>query len=295
MRLQPPKTRRQQVALAVTALLVAVAGGGVAGKQIFESGASTTAAQNYGVLQAEARAHPKRFVTPYVGPFNFKGCGPAITEMDRALIRKHFRKTKAAPCYGKATRRNVAAFQRSIHYKPTGRYTLATHRQLVARGGYTLRARGHLILLAHARYVDAYRNAIRRIAQHVALVGGSTWAYSQSASRQNFPPWPRIPPATDCSGMVIFIEYQAGAGPKVGYYGPGSTVGYTGTLALQGRPIALGAKFYPGDVMLYGGFPYFDAAIYIGNGLVLQHGGPGIRIYPFNFNGQLGSVRRIIT
>ena len=288
--------------VAVTALVVAVGvGSALVSRNSITSNSSVqtasvrTASNQFGVLQAAAKAHPKKTVTPYVGPFNLHGCGPAITELDRALIRKHFRKAKPAPCYGNPTAREVAAFQRSIHYKATGHYSLVTHQALVRHGGYTFIARGRLIIYAHARYVQSYRNAVVRIEQHVALVGGTTLAYSQSSSRSNFGPgWPAIPAAVDCSAMVIFIEYEAGAGASVGYFGRGSTVGFTGTLAFAGRSIPLGATLYPGDILLYGRFPFFHATIVSRNGLALSHGGRGVQFLPYNYNGQLGSIRRLI-
>lgn len=294
-----PTSPRALLALVGSALVLSAAASGLATHELTTGSAKQavviTASTNFGVLQAEAKAHPLPAVVPYVGPFNLHGCGPAIKIMDQALVRKGFRKTKPALCYGLPTKRQVANFQRSINYKPTGHYSLVTHRALVKRHGYTIAMRGELVQLAHIRYVDAYRNAVRRVAAHVALVGGHTLTYSQGPSRQFFPAWPRIPPATDCSGMVIFIEYQSGAGPAVGYFGPGSIVGYTGTLALEGRPVSFRAVLQPGDVVLYGRYPFFHAAIYIGNGLVLSHGRTGVDELPWNYNGEAGSIRRMVS
>lgn len=294
MKLHLPTSPRGTIALVATTIVLAAGGAVAVDRGLIPSGATRTAAVNYGVLQAEAKAHPKHAQVPYVGPFNFKGCGPAITELDKALIRKHFRKAKPAPCYGKPTQREVAAFQRSIHYKPTGRYTIATHLALVARGGYTSIARFELTHYALARYVDAYRNAVQRIGQHTLLVGGSTLVYTQHAERQTFPPWPFLPAYSDCSSLVIWIEYQAGAGPAVGYFGPGSIVGYTGTLAREGRPIAFNAKLEPGDVIILGGGHGYHAMIYMGGGLALSHGGTGVKYLPWDYSHDVGSIRRMV-
>lgn len=291
--------QKKTIAGVATALVIATIGGGVVSHSLIGSNAAGVhiAAADYGVLQAEAHSKPAPAVVPFLGPFKVGNCGPSIRAMDTALIKLKFRKSPPANCYGKATANQVGAFQRSLHYKVTGRYTLVTHRAIVKRHGYTAAERDVLIKRAHYQYVLTYRKAIQTIAAHEVLVG-SRLPYSQSGSRSNFPAWPRIPPATDCSGLTIFTEYQAGAGPQVGYFGPGSPVGWTGTLAVQGVVVPHGAPLQPGDIVLYPsasarGPPWGHVAVVVGHGLVVSHGSVGVKLLPYNYRA-VGQIRRLV-
>lgn len=283
-------------------VVVALVAGGLGAHELFPSGAAVTktatAADRAGVLQAKAHSAPAPAEVPFLGPFKVGNCGPSIKAMDSALIRLKVRKSLPASCYGKATAKQVAAFQKRIHYKPTGRYTLVTHLAVVKRHGYTAAARDVVIARARHNYVLLYRSTVQRVSAHIALVGGTTLPYCQSSSRQILPAWPRIPPCTDCSGMAIFIEYQSGAGPQVGYFGPGSPVGWTGTLAVQGVHVAHGAPLQPGDLVLYPsssarGPPWGHVAVVVGHGLVISHGSRGVKLLPYNYR-PVGDVRRLV-
>lgn len=79
---------------------------------------------------------------------------------------------------------------------------------------------------------------------------------------------------TDCSGFASLVYKAAGAPDPngAGYSGQG----YTGTLASHGqrtdRPL-------PGDLVFYGTAPFHHVTVYVGNGLCVSHGSPGIHHY----------------
>lgn len=298
--------------IAALIVLVALIGGSIVGKELLTSGAAVKSSsgialtQNYGDLQAASKAAGNGY--PFLGPYRYDAkhleCGAGIRLMEGALrhLAKPVRTAKPALCYGKATRNQVEAFQRRLHYKPTGVYNLATHEQLVKRHGYSQTARQGLLFIvqknaiaAHTVLVDKERRTVQIVAAHVALVGGSTLIYTQGSSRSYFPAYPRIPPATDCSGMATYILYQAGVGASVGYYGPGSPVGWTGTLKGQGTPVPRGATLEPGDLIFYGAAPNWShVAVYIGRGLVVSHGQTGVDEPPYNYR-PVGEIRRYIS
>ncbi len=299
------KAHRQggAVALAVAAALV---GGAYAAKQLTQGGASTTLSQSNGTLQGLVHTGPPSghpFV-PFLGPFALhasKGvaqCGPAVRLMEGALKRKKFRHDAPRNCVGPATKRQIQAFQHSLHYKTTGVYNRATHDQMVRHGGYTNEARKGLVYLAGQIIVKRERSNVSTIIAHSIVVYGGSAPYSQSGSRSIFPPWPRVPPATDCSGYVTWVLAQAGAGAHIGYFGPGSPVGWTGTLTVQGHLIKPGAPLLVGDLVFYPsssarGPPWGHVAVYEGRGLVASHGGIGINILPYNYR-PVGEIRRYI-
>ena len=297
------RTARAGVGLAVAAAIV---GGTLVARDQLTGGASVqTLSDRNGTLQGlvhtgTPKGHP---LVAFLGPFALhrKGvqeCGPAVRFMEGALRRKKFRKAPARNCIGPATVKQIKAFQTAIHYKPTGIYSLVTHRALVLRGGYTQQARRDLVYLAHKVLLTRERHNVVIIAAHARLVGGNTLSYSQSGSRSSFPAWPRLPPATDCSGFITWIAYQAGFGASVGYYGPGSPVGWTGTLNYQGFLVRPNQALAIGDIVLYpsssaSGPPWGHVAMYIGHGLVVSHGSVGVRVLPFNYR-PVGAIRRLI-
>lgn len=253
----------------------------------------------YGDLQAAAHTNASSGIVPFFGPFKKGQCGPAIRLMEGALRRlpKPVRTAKAANCFGKATKAEVITFQKRLHYKPTGVYNLVTHKQLVKRGGYNNEARRDLIYIATTRLKANERHNVLVITAHAVLVGAHI-PYTQGSERTVFPAWPRIPPATDCSGFVTWVLYQAGDGAAVGYFGPGSPVGWTGTLDHQGVVVPPNKPLQVGDLVFYPsqtapGPPWGHVAIYIGHGMVASHGGPGIHILPYNYRA-VGQVRRYI-
>lgn len=282
------------VASITAAILIAVFGGSYAAKQLLESGAAVrTASSTFGARQAQTHRHYGAKEVPFLGPYKLGRCGPDVRLMEGALRRVHVRKTKAAPCLGKATRRQLIAFQKRIHYRPSGVYNLATHRALVKRHAYTARARNDLIYYQAKLVHDHTSKTVLIVTSHAFVVaGGSSWPYCQSGQRSYFPAWPRLPPCTDCSGFATWVAYQSGYGPAVGYFGPGSGVGWTGTLARQGVVVNANGPLRVGDFIFYGrGYPWGHVAIYIGHGRVISHGGPGMKNLPYNYRA-VGQVRR---
>lgn len=293
----------------VLALLV----GGVISHELHISGAAvkssaTAIGQNFGADQA--RVHLQGSTTaPFPGPYRYtKGkkfqCGPGVHLLGGALIREkaYAKSVKTAPtCFGPGMKVALVKYQKRIHYKPTGVYNLVTHNYLVKHGGYTATAKSGLVFLYHQKVAAAHlvliqheRGEIKIIGLHAARVGGNTLIYSQNGStRGYFPPWPRIPPATDCSGMSTWILYEAGAGASVGYFGPGSPVGWTGTLRYQGRHISTTDTryLYPGDLVFYHGWGH--VAVYIGGGLVVSHGTVGVHIESYRYS-TIDEIRRYI-
>lgn len=272
---------------------IALVGGGVASKTIYDSSASsTTLASRNGTLQAKYHNTPDP-VVPFLGPFKSGQCGPAIKIMDRALIHLHFRIHPAKSCFGAYTKLTIVNYQKHLHFKPTGIYTLVVHNELVKHNGYVKSDRILLQALQQAQYNAMVRKNVLVIAGHAKLVGG-TLNYSQSSSRTIFPAWPRLPPATDCSGFVTWIAWQAGFGATMGYFGPGSSVGWTGTLGVQGTRVPAGAPLKIGDLVFYGArYPWGHVTMYLGHGLVISHGSIGVSILPYNYN-SVGDIRRFI-
>lgn len=278
-------------AVAMLAVLATLAGGSLLAKQlIFSGAATTTAAERAGLLQAQAKANQHRGVVPFLGPLKKGQCGNSVLLLDGALKKVHVRRDVARLCYGPGTEAQVKRFQRELHYKPTGVYNLATHQALVKRRAYSTQAIAKLIAIQNQRGLEELHairtKAVLTVTTHAYLVGRlpSHFPYTQSGARQVFRPWPLLPRDTDCSGFATWVAWQSGFGPAVGYFGLGSTVGYTGTLAVQGHVVPPGAPLKIGDFVLYGsGFPWGHVAVYIGRGLVISHGSPGLVEVPWNF------------
>lgn len=308
----PPEQKqpkRVHAGLAAVIVVAALVGGGVVGKQLLGSHAAVKTAITDTFGQRQAALHVIGSPTaPFLGPYKLGQCGPGVRLMEGALhnLPKPVRKAPPANCFGKATKAQVVTFQKRLHYKPTGVYNLATHTQLVKRGGYSSTAKAGLRFIyegrlkhQHVLLVQQERRTVQIVSAHVAKVGGSTLAYSQGGTRGYFPAWPRIPPDTDCSGMATYVLYQAGVGAAVGYYGPGSSVGWTGTLRYQGQRISYGqpsstAGLQPGDLVFYGRAPNWShVATYIGSGLVMSHGQVGVNVERYNYR-PVGEIRRYI-
>lgn len=302
-----PTSNRGRALLVGGALMLAAGGASVATYQLTQGGAAnTTLSERNGTLQGlvhtgAPHGHP---AVPFLGPFALhptRGqtrCGPAVRLMEGALRRKKFRHGPPRNCIGPATKKQIQAFQRSLHYAPNGVYNLATHQQMVRHGGYTNQARRDVIYLSvrvlHARE----RHNVLVISGHSVTVGGGNLAYCQSGERSYFPPWPLLPPCTDCSGFVTWIAYQAGFGASVGYYGSGSPVGWTGTLTVQGFLVRPNQPLQVGDIVLYPsssarGPPWGHVEMYIGHGQTVGHGGVGVSIHAYNYR-PVGEIRRLI-
>lgn len=302
--------------LAALIAIVALIAGSIGGKELLTSGAAVKSSSTAGTAIGQDFGSKQALVhrlgeadAPFPGPYKYaRGkkyqCGPGVHLLGGALIRVHAypKAVKKAPsCYGPAMKAAVVTYQKRIHYKPTGAYNLVSHDYLVRHGGYTKTAKAGLVYLyqqkvtaAHLVLIQHERSEVKIIGLHAARVGGNTLVYSQNAyTRGIFPVWPRIPPATDCSGMSTWILYEAGAGASVGYYGRGSPVGWTGTLRYQGRHISTTDTryLYPGDLIFYHGWGH--VAVYIGGGLVVSHGTVGVHIESYRYS-HVDEIRRYI-
>lgn len=300
---------RKRILLVAIALIIAIVVGGIGSKVLLGSNAAskrsgTLAVQtiNYGALQA--RIHTQTAGTPFLGPYKVGQCGPGVRLMEGALrhMRQPVRTSPAQSCFGRATKLEVEVFQRRLHYRVTGVYNAATHLQVVKRGGYSKRAKVDLIYIVRQNRVKALvaitvkqRAAVLTITAHAALIGDHTLPYTQGSERQILPAWPRIPPDTDCSGYATWVLWQAGVGARVGYFGAGSTVGWTGTLRYQGKLVGPNAPLQVGDLVFYGQGSFGHVAVYIGHGLVSSHGQRGIDTYPYSHDYRgVGMIRRYI-
>ena len=88
----------------------------------------------------------------------------------------------------------------------------------------------------------------------------------------------------DCSSTVITAYEDSGVLDRVAMGGTASAIGYTGTLGRAGNFVCNDAannenQMIPGDLILIswggGGWPWDHVEMYIGNGQVCGHGGPG--------------------
>lgn len=247
--------------------------------------------------KAQAEAHKAAVTKPPIVPFirtlsvGMKGCKcPTVFQLQRALKAAHVRpaKVKSTGYYGVQTGKEVAAFQRAHHIKPvTGRYGVKTHKALTKY--YDKQGRQRLIAVAQSRKLSARLAAFVTVTTHARVVGGNTLTYSQSGSRGYLPAYPRLPPATDCSGYVTWVFHSVGLSDPNGFgYSP---VGWTGTLAKHGVVVSA-SKVRIGDLVFYGGgYPFGHVTVYVGHGMVSSHGSRGIKLVPITYR-PVSQVRR---
>lgn len=296
-------------ALGAVVVVVALFIAAFASNNLHFSGAAVktaiTSSADYGKLQAEV--HPQAIAkndVPFLGPFAYrtKGiveCGPAVRLMEGALRRTKppIRTSPAASCVGTATRAQIRLLQKRNGIPQTGIYGTRTHKVLSVR--YTKTQVSDLTYLVRKRQVAAHnalivreRHTVLVVTSHATNVAGGSLPYTQGPQRSYFPPWPRIPPDTDCSGYATWVLYQSGVGARVRYFGPGSSVGWTGTLQNQGALVSPNQPLQVGDLVFYG-HPIGHVAVYIGHGRVSSHGGPGINTPAYNYRAPT-MIRRYI-
>lgn len=253
--------------------------------------------------QAQAATHGAGIRKPQIVPFihtqRIGSSGPAVRELQKALIRAGVRpaKAKSTGFYGAITGRQVSAFQAKVKLSRSGVYGYPTHLKLSRY--YTAPARGLLQQVAHSRKVVGYRNALRHAAS-VAWQHRSQMGYSQSITRGFLPSLPSFPRGTDCSGYATWLFKVSGnpiSGLAENLPDPNGfnyrVVGYTGTLAQHGVRISSGV-LKVGDLVFYGGgYPYGHVAIVVDavRRLVTSHGQPGIKVVPWNYR-TVSAVRR---
>lgn len=257
------------------------------------SGASVASAQ-FGTLQA--RVHKAGVTTapivPFVGTLSLGAHGPAVREMQTALIHAKARpaRDKATGNFGSITLHQVAAFQKKKRIRPiTGQYGPRTHHALSTY--YTLAQRGKLQAIVHAR-VQADHFARLLHAESVFWSHRGQAAYSEGASRSFLPLLPAFPRATDCSGFVTW-EFKVSGLPDPNGFSY-VVVGYTGTLARHGVRVSANGALHVGDLVFYGGgYPYGHVAIVVDafRRLVASHGSPGLKVLPFNYR-PVSAIRR---
>jgi len=255
---------------------------------------------HYGTLQAQT--HSALISTAPIVPFirtlklgshDQAGDGPgAVTEMQRALIRAHFRPSsaKATGSFGVITERELVSFQKAKRIKPaTGIYGKRTHHQL--QPYYDLAGRRTLQAVAHtATQLRKYTRLLHGMGY--AWLHRSQMGYSEGPSRQFLPLLPGFPRATDCSGYATWLYKISGLPDPSGFNY--SIVGYTGTLANHGTRISANAALHVGDLVFYGGgWPYGHVAVVQNAFLrtVSSHGSPGIGVLPFNYR-PVSAIRR---
>lgn len=285
----PPSNLKKPSAAAL-ALIVAVIGGGIAGKQIFSSNASTLIAASTANVQAQNAKAP----VPFLGPFaqHHKGyaqCGSAVRLMEGALrnTKPPVRKAPAQNCVGTATTKQLRVFQKRHGIEPSGIYGLRTHKALAPR--YTKEQIGDLRFLADQKIRKLHYQTIGIVTAH-AKVFESRMIYCNAGSlascgqRGVWPAWPDVPHHTDCSGYVSWVYFQSGL-PNPN----GSGVGTTKTLIYHGSPIPHNGPLHVGDLVFYGSNSH--VAIYIGHGLVSSHGQNFINIHPYNYR-SIYAIRR---
>lgn len=279
-----------QGALAGAAVMVAVIGGAYAAKSLVEGGAAVTTASNGAAAADQLVKAPVPFLGPYA--LHVKGaaqCGPGVKLMEQALTRTTppIRKTKPANCIGKATVKQLVAFQKRHKITPSGIYGTRTHRALAHAYGPQMRAA--LVKIATARRDALRRSTILIVTSHAKLfehrmIYCDAGSLAHCGSRGVWPSWPDVPRHTDCSGYVSWVLFQAGV-PNPN----GTGVGTTYSLINHGTPVPINGPLKVGDLIFYGNNTH--VAIYIGHGLVSSHGKNYVDIYAYGYRG-VYAVRR---
>ena len=130
-----------------------------------------------------------------------------------------------------------------------------------------------------------------------------TLFYSQAASVRNNTP---DSGGGDCSSTVIAAYVKSGTKTVEEMGGNAGAIGYTGTLGHAGSYICNNAaaaegQMQPGDLILIswggGGWPWDHVEMYIGDGKICGHGGPGLgpTVKPLNqWNVGTNEVRRYV-
>lgn len=105
-----------------------------------------------------------------------------------------------------------------------------------------------------------------------------------------------IPPESDCSASSTWELWDATRRWNLADFvnGAGWREGYTGTMQQHGKRVT-GRKL-PGDMVFYGdqgGGVAEHVATYVGKGLVISHGGPGVHLLRWDYR-PVNEVRRYI-
>lgn len=255
--------------------------------------AAQLASTAYGKAQAATHLALVRHaaIVPYLRPLKKGDSGGEVKQLQRAMIRAVVRppSAKATGYFGPITERQLKVFQRRVKLPATGVYGPATHHEM--QPYYDLAGRRILQAIRHAHAQYAYFKSVAHAAS-VAWLHRSSMRYSQSFTRAFLPPLPGFPRATDCSGYATWLFKVSGLPDPSGFQY--RVVGWTGTLATHGARISANAAFHVGDLVFYGGgYPYGHVAIVVDaiRRLVSSHGGPGIRVEPFNYR-PVSAVRR---
>jgi hypothetical protein len=117
------------------------------------------------------------------------------------------------------------------------------------------------------------RDRVVAAAMHAAELskGDPSYFHYSQAGSWKFDLFKRDAPGdrSDCSSFVIQAYEKAGCKLPASMHGQG----FTGTLAEAGRKVSTPK---PGDICLYGTFPYHHVELYIGGGKTIGHGSPPI-------------------
>lgn len=257
-------------------------------------GTTPTPRSNVGTKQAAVHKAAVRTapLVPFIRTLHVGTSGPTVFQLQRALKAAGVRPkaSHATGYFGKLTAHQVAAFQKRVHIRPvTGRYGTKTHHALSKF--YDKAGRSRLTQVVTSRRYVAITNAIVTVAAHARQVGGETLTYSQSASRNNLPKYPGVPPATDCSGYVTWVYQSVGLPDPSGWgFHP---VGWTGSLSLHGTVVSA-THPHLGDLAYYGGGPPFGhvaIVVHLHPTLVSSHGSTGIHVVSITYR-PLSQLRR---
>lgn len=105
-----------------------------------------------------------------------------------------------------------------------------------------------------------------------------------------------FPLQSDCSSSSTWQLWDATRRYSLGDFVNGTSwkAGYTGTMQNHGRQVT--GKKLPGDMVFYGnqgGGVAEHVATYVGNGLVISHGGPGSHLLRWDYR-SVNEVRRYV-
>lgn len=220
---------------------------------------------------------PKALIVPFRRRLARGSKGGDVLAVKRALsVAGHMKWGGFTRTFGIYAERSLKRFQKAKGLKPTGIYSMETHRKLAPHfdryGAWLMGAipkrddegpddpRARIVAAMTLLY--HHREAV-----HYTMSGRRMQGVRMKLRPPKFPVW------EDCSSSATWAYFAAGCPDPngLGYNG----FGYTGTLSRRGSAVPTD-QAKPGDLVFYGGgWPFHHVAVYAGHGRVLSHGSEG--------------------